>query len=301
MSGHEPGRSTASRAGLADLQQLRDHLLRSILDLDLEHAAGDIDDADYAALRSGYVSEAAATLRAIGEAAGDEAAGPAAPEQPAGRRAVPERPAAYPARPPRLDRLGALRRLLGRRSSRRVLVAIGVACMVGLVTLAAARAAGLRLPGESESGSIALASAAEVRQELDQAQILAGEGMVASAVAVYDKVLAESPHQAEALADMGWLVRIVGLREHSRALVSYADGLLAEAVAAAPGYARARAFYGIALLEDGGRLGQALGQFRAFLADRPSRTLLDSVGARVAQAFVAAHRGVPAALASFAR
>ena len=289
MSGPKGGPGPGPVVAVPELRELRDHLLRSIADLDLEHAAGDIGDADYSALRAGYVAEAASTLRAIEQAAVEQAA----VEQAATGKARP--PAAHHP----VGRLGSLRRFLGRRSSRRALVAIGVACALGLVTLAAARAAGLRLPGESETGSITVTSAAEVRQELDQAQILAGEGKVASAVAVYDKVLAATPRQAEALADKGWLVRIVGLRERSRAAVSYADGLLAEAVAVAPGYAEARAFYGIALLEDGSQLDAALGQFRAFLADRPARTLLDSVGARMAKAFAGAGRSVPPALRRF--
>jgi tetratricopeptide (TPR) repeat protein len=50
---------------LAELEEERRFLLSSISDLDREHAAGDIDDADYQALLDGYTARAADVLRAI--------------------------------------------------------------------------------------------------------------------------------------------------------------------------------------------------------------------------------------------
>ena len=50
---------------LAELEEERRFLLSSIRDLDREHAAGDVDEADYCALRDGYVARAAAVLREI--------------------------------------------------------------------------------------------------------------------------------------------------------------------------------------------------------------------------------------------
>ena len=50
---------------LAELEDERRFLLRSLRDLDAEHAAGDVDDHDYATLRDGYTKRAADVLRAI--------------------------------------------------------------------------------------------------------------------------------------------------------------------------------------------------------------------------------------------
>ncbi|MFN8051904.1 MAG: hypothetical protein U0Q22_10730 [Acidimicrobiales bacterium] len=50
---------------LAHLEEERDFLLRSIDDLDREHAAGDVDPEDYQELRDGYVARAAAAIRAV--------------------------------------------------------------------------------------------------------------------------------------------------------------------------------------------------------------------------------------------
>jgi tetratricopeptide (TPR) repeat protein len=50
---------------LAELEEERRFLLRSLADLERERDAGDVDDVDYEALRDGYTVRAAATLRAI--------------------------------------------------------------------------------------------------------------------------------------------------------------------------------------------------------------------------------------------
>src|SRR6187431_3135823 len=50
---------------LAELEEERRFLLRSLADLEREHDAGDIDDVDYATLRDGYTVRAAAVLREI--------------------------------------------------------------------------------------------------------------------------------------------------------------------------------------------------------------------------------------------
>ena len=50
---------------LAELEEERRFLLRSLDDLEREHEAGDVDEHDFAALRDGYVARAAAVLREI--------------------------------------------------------------------------------------------------------------------------------------------------------------------------------------------------------------------------------------------
>ena len=52
---------------LAELEEERKFLLRSLVDLDREHAVGDVDEIDYVELRDGYTVRAAATMRAIDE------------------------------------------------------------------------------------------------------------------------------------------------------------------------------------------------------------------------------------------
>jgi hypothetical protein len=50
---------------LAELEEERRYLLRSLKDLERERAAGDVDEADYLTLRDGYTVRAAAVLRQI--------------------------------------------------------------------------------------------------------------------------------------------------------------------------------------------------------------------------------------------
>jgi tetratricopeptide (TPR) repeat protein len=100
-----------------DLRHEQQFLLRSLRDLDNEREAGDIDDADYAALRDGYIARTAAITR---ELKGIEAAAPAVQR-------------------------GWLRRILV------VVCVIAVAAGAGIWV---ARQSGQRLPGQSASGAI---------------------------------------------------------------------------------------------------------------------------------------------------
>jgi len=58
-------RSGAHLDGLAELEEERRFLLGSLTDLEREHEAGDVDDADYETLKDGYTVRAAAVLRLI--------------------------------------------------------------------------------------------------------------------------------------------------------------------------------------------------------------------------------------------
>lgn len=100
-----------------DRRHEQQFLLRSLRDLDNEREAGDIDDADYAALRDGYIARTAAITR---ELKGIEAATP-------------------------VVKRGWLRRILV------VVCVIAVAAGAGIWV---ARQSGQRLPGQSASGAI---------------------------------------------------------------------------------------------------------------------------------------------------
>jgi len=101
-------------------EELRDEqqfLLQSLRDLDREREAGDIDEADYLALRDGYIARAAAITR--------ELAGENVHEEPKSRR--------WP---------------------QRVLVALSVVALGIGAGVWVARQSGQRLPGQSSSGGI---------------------------------------------------------------------------------------------------------------------------------------------------
>ena len=99
-----------------DLRHEQQFLLRSLRDLDNEREAGDIDDADYAALRDGYISRTAAITREIDGAA-----------------AIP---------------------VVSRNWVRRLLVVTCVIAVGAGAGIWVARQSGQRLPGQSSSGAI---------------------------------------------------------------------------------------------------------------------------------------------------
>ena len=113
---------------LAGLEDERHFLLTSLTDLEREHAAGDIDDEDYQALRDGYTARAAAVLRALED----------------GRRIA-------PSTPPR--RWGRIAAIVG-----------AVAVLAVLLGLLVAHFAGQRLPGDTLSGGIAQDSNSRLAQ-----------------------------------------------------------------------------------------------------------------------------------------
>jgi hypothetical protein len=271
----------------------RDHLLRSIEDLDRELGAGEVDEDDYRTLRAEYVSRAAAVLREIeaASAAGDGGEGEARIGAGGGDdRAATRGPGS------------GLRRRLGRRGVRLWLGCGLAVCLTGLVVLFALRVAGVRLPGETSSGSITLNPSQQVQAELTQAQQLGAAGDIQAALTLYQDVLAADPHQPVALAYRGWLMRLTGLEttpaSAGKELVTAGRSSIEEALSADPGYGDAHLFLGLSLLEDAHELPPAITQFRLAVADHASASLLQASAPVIRQAFETAHAPVPAGVPS---
>lgn len=151
---------------LAELEEQRRFLLRSITDLDREHQFGDVDDQDYATLRDGYTARAAAVLRAIETGTAE-----------------------LPARRPR--RLAVVAAWV-----------IGTVLVASLAGWLVARTSGQRLPGQSITGAL---PGDEVAVKLAEARQLLGADPQ-QAVARYQQVLDLDPDNVEALTYLGWLV-----------------------------------------------------------------------------------------------
>jgi tetratricopeptide (TPR) repeat protein len=181
---------------VAALEEQRDFLLRSLDDLEREWAAGDIDAADYEALKDDYTARTAAVLRAL---AGRAVATP--PPAPAARAR---------------DRRTTLAWVVG------VLV---VGLLAGVLM---AQASGRRGTGETVSGDIRETT----RQLLADADAAFAEGDIDAAIAAYDEVLAAEPSNAEALTYRGSLLYGQGekqagieqIREATRADETFVNG-----------------------------------------------------------------------------
>jgi hypothetical protein len=117
---------------LAELEEERRFLLRSLADLEREHAAGDVDEVDYRELQDGYTVRAAATLRAIEE----------------GRAALPPKP--------------------GGDWRRRAVWLVGAAAVIALVSLVLVNSSAER--GSDGSGA-AMVAADPVQQLLSEARV----------------------------------------------------------------------------------------------------------------------------------
>lgn len=159
-----------------NLEEQRDFLLSSLRDLERERAAGDVDDADFEALRSSYTARAAEVIRKLSAATDDGD--------------VPEE---------RVDVAPDVRGVAWRRIVGAVVV-VAIAAVLGLFV---ARQSGQRLPGETASGGIADSTA----NKLAQARQLNFTDPIA-AINLYSEVLKVDPDNVEALTYRSWLLAL---------------------------------------------------------------------------------------------
>jgi tetratricopeptide (TPR) repeat protein len=167
----QPTTAAPDAARQAALAEERDFLLGSLRDLEAEHDAGDVDDADYAALVDDYTARAAGAIRAM--------------------EAEPSR------RPPTPEP--------ERSMTRRILVgALVVIFSLGAGVLVA-QWSGQRSSGDTITGGIR----GNTRDDLLQARQQSANGQYLDAIKSYDKALQLDPANTEALAYKGWMLRIV--------------------------------------------------------------------------------------------
>ena len=219
---------------LAALEEERDFLLRSLEDLEREHAAGDVDDSDFEELKDDYTARAAAVIRAIE------------------------------------DRTAAVKSLRPQRNWQRT--ALGLV-LVGALAVGASwlvfRNAGTRAPGQGLTGDIRQDSSNLILQAQGltgqaQASLQAGDSAKAlkqfeSAVQAYDKALEISPENVQAMTYRGWVLHTIALSSEpsvaadlDRQALEYLD----EAIAIDPLYSDARVFRAI-LERNAGEFGAA--------------------------------------------
>jgi hypothetical protein len=197
---------------LAQLEEERSFLLRSLSDLEREHEAGDVDEHDYETLRDGYTARAADVIRAIES----------------------HQTALPPRRPVRWARV-----VMGAAAA----VIIGVGAGVLITRSSAEREPGQSITGDAPRGD-------EVNSLLVQARSLQLTDP-AKTIELYTQVLQKDPKNVEALTYRGWTSALVASSasgDVQQLLVSRAVQDLDAARAADPTYADAQCFTAIVRL-----------------------------------------------------
>jgi tetratricopeptide (TPR) repeat protein len=221
---------------IAALESERKFLLRSLEDLEREHAAGDVDDADYAELKDGYTRRAADVLRALQDG-------------------VDARRAAIESR----RRPGVVRRAL---------MVASVAVVAGAIGWLVAAESGQRLPGQVATGGnpgnevAALLSEARTRWSTDPI----------AAIEIYDLVLEREPDTVEALTYRSWLLVLISSNTNADVqslALDQARAALARAIEVDPSYPDARCLAGVVEVRFGNDPEAARPQLATCLESRP--------------------------------
>jgi len=228
---------------LAALRAERAFLLRSLADLDAEHAAGDLTEDRYRELHDRYTVQAATVLRALERL-----------EQEAARSAPPRR----------------------RRRRARVLAGVAVAAVLAVGGVLLVRAAGDRQPGQTITGNAqsaaddldALARAARQRPDDADAQLayataLMEDRQLVDALRAFDTAARLDPTNPVPKAYGGWIVFLAGLPDEALTRLD-------AAVAADPAFPDARFFRGMVLLRGRQDETAALAEFREYLRLAPN-------------------------------
>jgi tetratricopeptide (TPR) repeat protein len=170
---------------LAELDDERRFLLRSLADLEREHEAGDVDEADYRTLKDGYTFRAAAVLRQIEEGQ-----------------------SLLPARPPR-------------RWGRLVVTVATLAVLSVGIGLALANAWGERSAGQEITG---FTPGDDARLLLANAREAMSTGDFELANSLYARVLdserARGRDSVEAVTYFGWTLALATRRDPDQALAA---------------------------------------------------------------------------------
>jgi cytochrome c-type biogenesis protein CcmH/NrfG len=249
-----------------ELETERDYLMRSLDDLELEHASGGIDDESYAALHDDYTARAAATIRALRD----------------GVDARPAKPAATPTK----RRVGAVALIL--------VFAVGAG-------VALAAALGARLPGQTSSGNSPSDAAAidavgrritslqdQVNDDpdnydlrLELADAYARNNDLPTAIEQWDAAITIDPNRPEGHAQLGRALYLVSEqvpnKDTQASIVAQARAAFDQAIEVGPTYPDSYFFRGV-LLAAIGELERAQADLQTYLASTPNGVWSD--GAR---------------------
>ena len=251
---------------LADLEEQRDFLLRSLDDLEREYSSGEVDEAEYATLRDDYTRRTADTVRSIESDLVLTTAGTARP-------------------------------------GRRWLSLVGVAVVAIVAGVLIAQSLGQRSPGGAITGDIDRSVRTRVAEARDlffsgdnegareivdgvlvddrdladalllSAQINAQEGEVLPALQELDVILDGDPEHIDALTLRGWIL----VRIPDEDLVAEGIESLDAAIALGPTIPDPFMFRGVVAREMEGDLAAAIGYYEQALERSPPEPMVDVI------------------------
>jgi cytochrome c-type biogenesis protein CcmH/NrfG len=253
--------------------------LRALRELDFEHAAGHVSDADYADLRARYEAETAAILSELDRLG----AAPPAPAAPKPRVTAPPT-ARWAWRHPAAVAVAAV-----------ALVTFGVALGVGIVRYTEPDlSAGEPMPGSRplaglEAPSAANAPRGPVTPAMLQGMLQAARsslfaGRYSEAMAAYQAVLKRDADNVDAMTHMGLIAAIAAQGEHGPEMVNRALELFERALALDPSYPPALLYRGQVLYEVRKDVPGAIESWEKFVAVTPPGEDRDRVAKMLADA-----------------
>lgn len=259
--------------------------LRTLRELEFEHASGHVSDDDYADLRARYESETAAILSEL-----DRLGAPRAAPAPRATPAVAAPTAAGWRHPAALVSAGA------------ALLVFGVGLGVGIVRYTEPDpSAGAPMPGSRplagggpmagmDPPSAANAPKGPVTPQMLQGMLAAArgalfEGQYSQAMQAYSAVLKRDPDNVDALTHMGLIAAIAAQgNEHGPEMTDRALGLFERALAKDPNYAPALLYRGQVLYEVKKDAPGAIKSWEKFLAVTPAGEDRERVTKMIAEA-----------------
>ena len=295
LSGTETNAKTTASSVQSNVQsdqhQEREHLLRSLDDLDRERAAGDLDELDYETLRADYTARFAAILRQDNFATETESnlrlrtaqtsAGRTSPsgfpfegaeetEETDGRSAAGGTNTDSFIKLQARDRNEHQSNIASRSRpspARRIGVAVGVLGVAIGSGVAVARFAGERVGSTGLTGTVR--QAASPQQQAAAKFMQVGRDNLGSdpikSLQAFDAALKIDPTIAEAMAYSGWVLRIASLSAEGTDADDLRAGAIRridEAIIADPTYPDAYAFRGVIALRDQDDPTTALAAFK---------------------------------------
>ena len=184
-----------------------------------------------------------------------------------------------------------------RRSRRqRFLMGGAVTALGAAIVLAVVLIAVPRLPGQTETGNVTLSQQQEVAQKLAQAAASEDAGQLGQAAQLYNQILSQNPHQAQATAQLGWLDYQVGSAGKSAKLTAEGRKLVESAVQLDPQDFAGHLYLGTILLQQDHDAAGAVAQYRAFLGatnPEPGASVIKQAAPYIRQAFAQAGVAVP--------